>query len=122
YVVLAFFAAQFVAWFQWSNLGLMIAVSGADLLKASGVGSLPLLFSIILLSATVNLFIGSASAKWGLMAFVLVPMMMSLGYTPELAQAAYRIGDSCTNIVTPLLPYFPVILAFARKHVPDMQL
>ncbi len=122
YIVLAFFAAQFVAWFQWSNLGLMIAVAGADLLRSTGIGSVPLLFAIILLSATVNLFIGSASAKWGLMAFVLVPMMMSLGYTPELAQAAYRIGDSCTNIITPLLPYFPVILAFARKYIPGMQI
>ncbi len=122
YIVLAFFAAQFVAWFQWSNLGLMIAVSGADLLRTAGIGSLPLLFAVILLTATVNLFIGSASAKWGLMAFVLVPMMMSLGYTPELAQAAYRVGDSCTNVITPLLPYFPVILAFARRYVPDMQI
>jgi len=122
YIVLAFFAAQFVAWFQWSNLGMMIAITGADVLKASGIGSLPLLFAIILLSATVNLFIGSASAKWGLLAFVVVPMMMSLGFTPELAQGAYRIGDSCTNIVTPLLPYFPVILAYGRKYVPELQL
>lgn len=122
YVVLAFFAAQFVAWFQWSNLGLLLAVSAADSLRAAGIGSVPLLLSIIALSATVNLFVGSASAKWGGMAFVVVPMMMSLGYTPELAQAAYRVGDSCTNIITPLLPYFPVILSFARKHVPEMEL
>lgn len=122
YIVIAFFAAQFVAWFQWSNLGLMIAVAGAEVLKASGIGSLPLIFAIILLSATVNLFVGSASAKWGLLAFVLVPMLMSLGYTPELAQAAFRVGDSCTNIITPLLPYFPVILAYGRKYVPELQL
>lgn len=122
YIVLAFFAAQFIAYFQWSNLGLLIALGGADLLRASGAGPVVLLLGIILLSACVNLFIGSASAKWGLMAPVLVPLMMSLGFTPELAQAAFRVGDSCTNIVTPLLPYFPLILAFARRHVPDVRL
>jgi aminobenzoyl-glutamate transport protein len=122
YIVLAFFAAQFVAYFQWSNLGLLIALSGADLLKSSGAGPIPLLLGLILLTAMVNLFIGSASAKWALMAPILVPLMMSLGFTPELAQAAFRIGDSTTNIITPLMPYFPVILAFARKYEPDLQL
>jgi aminobenzoyl-glutamate transport protein len=122
YIVLAFFAAQFVAYFQWSNLGLLIALSGADLLKASGAGPIPLLLGLIVLTGVVNLFIGSASAKWGLMAPILVPLMMSLGFSPELAQAAFRIGDSTTNIITPLLPYFPVILAFARKYQPDLQL
>lgn len=122
YIVLAFFAAQFIAYFQWSNLGLLIALGGADLLRASGAGPALLLLGIVLLSACVNLFIGSASAKWGLMAPILVPMMMSLGFTPELAQAAFRVGDSCTNIVTPLLPYFPLILAFARRYVPDVKL
>jgi len=122
YIVLAFFAAQFIAYFQWSNLGLLIALEGADLLRASGAGPVVLLLGIVLLSACVNLFIGSASAKWGLMAPILVPLMMSLGFTPELAQAAFRVGDSCTNIVTPLLPYFPLILAFARRYVPDVRL
>lgn len=122
YIVLAFFAAQFVAYFQWSNLGLLIALTGAEILKATGAGPVPLLLGLVVLTATVNLFIGSASAKWGLMAPILVPLMMSLGFTPELAQAAFRIGDSTTNIITPLLPYFPVILAFARKYEPDMQL
>jgi aminobenzoyl-glutamate transport protein len=122
YIVLAFFAAQFIAYFQWSNLGLLIALGGADLLRASGTGPVVLLLGIILLSACVNLFIGSASAKWGLMAPILVPLMMSLGFTPELAQAAFRVGDSCTNIVTPLMPYFPLILAFARRHVPEVRL
>lgn len=122
YIVLAFFAAQFVAYFQWSNLGLLIALGGAEVLKASGAGPVPLLLGLVVLTASVNLFIGSASAKWGLMAPILVPLMMSLGFTPELAQAAFRIGDSTTNIITPLLPYFPVILAFARKYEPDLQL
>jgi aminobenzoyl-glutamate transport protein len=122
YIVLAFFAAQFIAYFQWSNLGLLIALSGADLLRATGAGPIPLVLGIIFLSACVNLFIGSASAKWGLMAPILVPLMMSLGFSPELAQAAFRVGDSCTNIITPLLPYFPVILAFARRHDPDIRL
>jgi aminobenzoyl-glutamate transport protein len=122
YIVLAFFAAQFVAWFNWSNLGLMTAVSGANFLKWANVGSFPLIVAIILLSATVNLFVGSASAKWALLSLVLVPMMMSLGYTPELAQAAYRVGDSCTNVITPLMPYFPVVLAYGRKYLPDLQL
>jgi aminobenzoyl-glutamate transport protein len=122
YIVLAFFAAQFIAYFQWSNLGLLIALAGADLLRASGAGPAVLLLGIILLSACVNLFIGSASAKWGLLAPILVPLMMSLGFTPELAQAAFRVGDSCTNIITPLLPYFPLILAFARRHDPEVRL
>lgn len=122
YIVLAFFAAQYIAYFQWSNLGLLIALSGADLLRATGAGPIPLVLGIIFLSACVNLFIGSASAKWGLMAPILVPLMMSLGFSPELALAAFRVGDSCTNIITPLLPYFPVILAFARRHDPDIRL
>jgi len=122
YIVLAFFAAQFIAYFQWSNLGLLIALTGADALRATGAGPVPLLLGIVLLSACVNLFIGSASAKWALMAPILVPMMMTLGFSPELAQAAFRVGDSCTNIITPLLPYFPVILAFARRHDPGIGL
>ena len=122
YIVLAFMAAQFVAYFRWSNLGLMFALAGADFLRDVGLGAIPLLLGIILLSSVINLFIGSASAKWGLMAPVLVPLLMSLGFSPEMAQAAYRIGDSITNIITPLLPYFPIILAFARKYDRDLKL
>jgi aminobenzoyl-glutamate transport protein len=122
YLVLAFMAAQFVTYFRWSNLGLLSALSGAQFLRDIGLGAIPLLLGVVLLSATVNLFIGSASAKWGLMAPVLVPMLMSLGFSPETAQVAYRIGDSVTNIITPLLPYFPVILAFARKYDRDLKL
>lgn len=122
YIVLAFAAAQFVAYFNWSNLGLMSALAGAELVKASGMAPIPLLLAIVLLSAMINIFIGSASAKWALMAPVVVPMMMTLGFSPELAQVAYRIGDSTTNIITPLLPYFPIIIAFAQKYDPNVRL
>jgi aminobenzoyl-glutamate transport protein len=122
YIVLAFAAAQFVAYFNWSNLGLMLALGGAQLLKAIGLQDIPLLLGIVLLTGSINLFIGSASAKWGLMAPVIVPMMMHLGFSPELAQASYRVGDSITNIITPLLPYFPIILAFAQKYDPSVRL
>jgi aminobenzoyl-glutamate transport protein len=122
YIVLAFVAAQFVAYFGWSNLGLMFALAGAEALKASGLPTLALIFGVVLISATVNLFIGSASAKWALMAPVLVPMMMQLGLSPEMTQATYRVGDSVTNIITPLLPYFPMILTFAQKWDPQLRL
>lgn len=116
YIVLAFAAAQFVAYFNWSNLGLILAINGADTLKAAGFSGLPLLISFILVAAFMNLFIGSASAKWAVMAPVFVPMLMLMGYSPELTQLAYRVGDSTTNIITPLLPYFPVVIAFAQKY------
>lgn len=116
YIVLAFVAAHLVAFFNWSNLGLILAIGGADLLKAIDFTGIPLIVSFVLVSAFVNLFIGSASAKWALMAPVFVPMLMLMGYSPELTQASYRIGDSFTNILTPLLPYFPLIIVFARKY------
>ena len=119
YLVLAFVAAHFVAMFNWSNLGLISAVHGAAAIKASNL-PLPILIGlIVLLSATINLFIGSASAKWALLAPVMVPMMMLLGVSPEGATAVYRVGDSATNIVTPLMVYFPLILVFARRWVKD---
>ncbi|MEX0994265.1 MAG: AbgT family transporter [Balneolaceae bacterium] len=122
YIVLAFVAAHLIAFFNWSNLGLIIAVSGADLLQAIGFGGIPLIVSFILVSAIINLFIGSASAKWAIMAPIFVPMLMLMGYSPELTQAAYRIGDSFTNILTPLLPYFPLIIIFAQKYQKDIGL
>jgi len=118
YLVLAFFAAYFVEMFNISNLGLISAVNGANAIKASGL-PLPLVLGLIVLFAgLLNLFVGSASAKWALMAPVLVPMLMLLGVSPEMATAAYRIGDSGTNIVTPLMVYFPLVLVFARRWVP----
>jgi aminobenzoyl-glutamate transport protein len=116
YIVLAFFAAQFIAYFNWSNAGLILAINGADALRAVGLTGVPLLLGFVLVSAFVNLFIGSASAKWAVMAPVFVPMLMLLGYSPEVVQAAYRVGDSTTNIITPLMPYFPVVIAFAQKY------
>jgi aminobenzoyl-glutamate transport protein len=116
YLVLVFFAAQFVAYFNWTNLGLIIAVKGASALQASGLGGLPLILAFIALTAFLNLFMGSASAKWALMAPVFVPMLMLLGYPPELTQAAYRIGDSSTNIISPMMSYFALIIAFFQRY------
>lgn len=116
YIALAFFAAQFVAYFSWTNLGIIVAISGARILESLGLTGLPLLLGFIGVSGGINLFIGSASAKWAIMAPVFVPMLMLLGYSPELTQLAYRIGDSTTNIVTPLMPYFPIIVAFGQKY------
>jgi aminobenzoyl-glutamate transport protein len=116
YMVLVFFAAQFVAYFNWTNLGLILAVKGAELLKASGLGGIALMLGFVALSAFLNLFIGSASAKWALMAPVFVPMLMLLGYTPELTQAAYRIGDSTTNIISPMMTYFALIVSFVERY------
>lgn len=116
YIVLAFIAAQFIAYFSWSNLGIIISIKGAELLKSTGITGIPLLILFILVSMLINLFVGSASAKWAIMAPVFVPMFMLMGYSPELTQAAYRIGDSTTNIVTPLMPYFPLVVAFGQKY------
>ena len=122
YIVLAFAAAQFVVYFSDSNMGLMLALSGAAFLKNLGVGGIPLLIGLILVAGFINLFVGSGSAKWALLAPVFVPLMMDLGYSPELAQVAYRIGDSVTNIITPLNPYFPIVLAFAQRYDPKVRL
>ncbi|MYI74678.1 MAG: AbgT family transporter, partial [Acidobacteria bacterium] len=116
YLVLVFFAAQFVAYFNWSNLGLIVAVKGADALRASGLGGIPLMLAFVVLSAVINLVMGSASAKWAVMAPVFVPMFMLLGYAPELTQVAYRIGDSTTNVIAPMMSYFALIVAFFEKY------
>jgi aminobenzoyl-glutamate transport protein len=117
YMVLVFFAAQFVAFFNWTNLGLIFAVEGAQVLKAAGLHQVPLLLSFILLSAVINLVMGSASAKWALMAPVFIPMFMLLGYPPELVQIAYRVGDSVTNVISPMMSYFALIIAFVQRYV-----
>jgi aminobenzoyl-glutamate transport protein len=122
YIVLAFAAAQFVAYFAWSNLGLMLAIAGADFLKGIGFGGIPLLLVFIAFAAFVDLFVASASAKWAVMAPIFVPMLMGLGFSPELTQAAYRVADSITNVITPLLPYFPIVVAFAQKYEPKLKL
>lgn len=115
YLVLAFAAAHFVAMFGWSNLGLITAVHGAAGIEATGL-PLPLVLGLMVIFAGIlNLFVGSASAKWALLAPILVPMLMLLGISPEGATAAYRVGDSATNIITPLMVYFPLILVFAQR-------
>ncbi len=122
YIVLAFVAAHFVAFFNWSNLGIILAINGASVLEASGLPAPVLLVMIILLGGGVNLFVGSASAKWGLLAPVLVPMLMLLNISPEMTTAAYRVGDSATNIVTPLMVYFPLALTFCQRWQKDFGL
>lgn len=122
YLVLAFAAAHFVAMFSWSNLGLILAVQGADFLGSTGLPAWALLASIIIVSGLLNLFVGSASAKWALLSPVMVPMLMLLGISPEMATAAYRVGDSATNIITPLMVYFPLILIFCQRWQKDFGL
>jgi aminobenzoyl-glutamate transport protein len=117
YLVLVFFAAQFVAFFNWTKLGLIVAVEGASLLQSAGLHQAPLFLAFILLSATINLAMGSASAKWALMAPVFVPMFMLLGYPPEVTQTAYRVGDSVTNVISPMMSYFALIIAFVQRYV-----
>lgn len=116
YYVLVFFAAQFVAWFKWSNLGIIFAVKGAQMVMASGLGLIPLMVLFIILSGLINLAMGSASAKWAIMAPVFIPMFMLLGYSPELSQVVYRIGDSVTNIISPMMSFFALIIAFIQKY------
>ena len=116
YIVLVFFAAQFVAYFKWSNIGLLVAVKGATILQTLDLGTVPLMLSFILLAAFINLVMGSASAKWAIMAPVFIPMFMMLGYSPELTQLAYRIGDSVTNIISPMMSYFALIVAFLQIY------
>ncbi len=116
YIVLVFFASQFVAYFNWTNLGLIFAIQGAELIGSVGMGSIPLVISLVLISAFINLVIGSASAKWAIMAPVFIPMFMLLGYSPEFTQLAYRVGDSVTNIIAPMMSYFAMIVAFIEKY------
>lgn len=121
-LALMFVSAQFVAYFTKTNLGIVLAVKGADFLESAGIKGIPLLIGFILVSASINLFMASASAKWAIMAPVFVPMFMRLGYSPELTQLMYRIGDSSTNIITPLMTYFALIIAFAKQYDEDIKL
>jgi aminobenzoyl-glutamate transport protein len=117
YLVLAFVAAQFIYAFTESNVGILIAMKGGEFLKGLGVGPMVVIVGVVILSTLFNLLIGSASAKWALLAPIFVPMLMQLGLSPELTQAAYRIGDSCTNIITPLMPYFPLVVVYCQRYV-----
>jgi aminobenzoyl-glutamate transport protein len=120
YIVIVFFAAQFVAYFGWSNLGQIFAVKGAQFLQDIGMTGPIIFIGFIFVSGSVNLMLGSASAQWAVTAPIFVPMLMLIGYSPEVIQAAYRIGDSVTNIITPMMSYFGLILAFANKYDKDL--
>lgn len=117
YIVMAFFCALFIDAFGKSNLGALLALKGANLLQSMSLPSGITIFGIIALTALVNLFIGSASAKWALLSPIFVPMLMQLGISPDLTQAAYRVGDSTSNIITPLMPYFPLVVVYCQKYV-----
>ena len=117
YIVMAFFCALFIDAFAKSNLGALLALKGATFLQSLQLSSGVTIVGIVFLTAFVNLFIGSASAKWALIAPIFVPMLMQLGISPDLTQAAYRVGDSVSNIVTPLMPYFPLVVVYCQKYV-----
>lgn len=119
YIVLAFFAAQFISYFNYTHLGTVLAVKGANFLEAASFTGIVLIISFIFITGLINLVIGSSSAKWAIMAPVFVPMLMRLGLAPEFTQVIYRIGDSVTNIISPLMPYFAIIVAFAKKYDKD---
>lgn len=119
YIALSFVAAQFINYFNYSKLGTILALNGASFFKQLGIGAIPLMVLFVLFSAFLNLFMGSASAKWAILAPVFVPMFMILGYTPEMAQIAFRIGDSCTNIITPMMSFFAMIVVFVQEYDED---
>ncbi|MDR2523136.1 MAG: AbgT family transporter [Synergistaceae bacterium] len=119
YILLCFFSAQFASYFSWSNLGQIIAIKGAGVLKSLNFTGIPLLIGIIFTACLINIFIASASAKWAILAPVFVPMLMLLNLDPAVTQVAYRIGDSITNPLTPLFSYMPLILGFAQRYEKD---
>jgi aminobenzoyl-glutamate transport protein len=116
FLVLVFFAAQFVAYFKWSNLGLLIAIKGAHALNSMDIGLIPLVILFVLLSGFINMFMGSASAKWAILGPVFIPMFMLMGYSPELSQVVYRIGDSVTNMISPMMSFFALIIVYYEKY------
>ncbi len=116
YIVLCFFASQFVAFFKMSNLAVIFAINGANMIQKSGLGVIPLSVIFIIFTAFINLFMGSASAKWAIMAPIFIPIFMLAGYSPEFTQVIYRIGDSVTNIISPMLSFFALINAFIQKY------
>ncbi|MEB6412806.1 AbgT family transporter [Staphylococcus saprophyticus] len=120
FIVIVFFAAQLLAFLEWSNLGVIVAVKGAALLQ--GQNGIILILGIILLSAIINLLIGSASAKWGILAPIFIPMLMLVGFHPAFTQMLYRIGDSISNPITPMMPYLPLLLSYAQKYDNNMKL
>ena len=116
YMVMCFFAAQFIAYFDYTNMGTIISMKMSQGLQSAHITGIPLAIGFVLLVCVIDLFLGSASAKWAIMAPIFVPMFMTMGYSPEFTQLAYRIGDSCTNIITPLMNWFPMLLVFMQKY------
>jgi len=116
FLVLVFFASQFVAWFKWSNLGILLAIKGANWLNDINLGLIPLVVLFVIFSGFINMFMGSASAKWAIMGPVFIPMFMLLGYSPELSQAIFRVGDSVTNIISPMMSFFALIIVYYQKY------
>ena len=116
FLALAFVSAQFIKYFEYSKLGTILALGGAAFFKSINIGLIPLMIIFVIFTAFMNLFMGSASAKWNILAPVFVPMFMLLGYSPEMCQLAYRVGDSCTNIITPMMTYYAVIIMFAQRY------
>ncbi|MFO7828673.1 MAG: AbgT family transporter [Bacteroidales bacterium] len=116
YIVLVFFAAQFVEYFNWSNLGIILAIKGAHAIESMNLGLIPLVIMFVIFSGSINLIMGSASAKWALLAPIFVPLFMFLGYTPELTQVVYRIGDSVTNMISPMMSFFALIIVYFQKY------
>ncbi|WP_417658953.1 AbgT family transporter [Pseudidiomarina sp.] len=117
YMVMAFFCALFIKAFGDSNLGTLLSIKGAQFLSSLQLTGGVTMVGMIILVAFINLFVGSASAKWALISPIFVPMLMQLGYSPDLTQAAYRVGDSISNIITPLLPYFPLVVLYCQRYV-----
>ncbi|TVP88464.1 MAG: AbgT family transporter [Alkalicoccus sp.] len=116
FIVLIFAASQFIAYFEWTNIGTFIAVSSAQGLENINFTGMGLIVGFILLTAVLNLFIFSGSAQWALMAPIFIPMFYFLNYDPAFIQLAYRIADSSTNIITPMNPYVPMVLAFMKRY------
>ena len=122
FILIAFVASQMIAIFDWSNLGSIISIRGAEFLSDLGFTGLPLLLAFIIFSAFVNILIASASAKWALLAPVFVPMFMYMQIDPAVTQAAYRVADSITNAITPMLAYFGILLVTAQKFDKNVKL
>ncbi|MEJ2530681.1 MAG: AbgT family transporter [Halioglobus sp.] len=119
YLVIMFFIAQFLYAFSESNLGVLLALKGAAALQALQLPGALTITGIVFITGLLNLFVGSASAKWALLAPIFVPMLMEIGISPDLTQAAYRVGDSTTNIITPLMPYFPLVVVYCQRYIRD---
>ncbi|MFH4877030.1 AbgT family transporter [Staphylococcus cohnii] len=120
FIVIVFFAAQLLAFLEWSNLGMIVAVKGVEVLQ--GQNGIVLILGVIFLGALINLLVGSASAKWGILAPIFIPMLVIVGFHPAFTQMLYRIGDSISNPITPMMPYLPLLLSYAQKYDKNMKL